>query len=232
MLFANSSSLAIPNKLTFTQVLAQPTVQVSFAASFVGLAGFFFYCIRTERAKTEKQVSWLLTFASSLVCTVCSLPSAFRFWQSRWDVAMLDGVENKAHTALVCFFISYLVLDLFLGTLYYKRRIKFVTGWFHHILYVFLLFWMLRIQIPSFFTTAALLELPTLILSCGSLKDEYRSDFWFGVTFFFLRLVFHSAMILPLKRYHRIRSLWMVATAILPLHLYWFYGKYANLILE
>ncbi|KAI9278704.1 hypothetical protein BDA99DRAFT_554319 [Phascolomyces articulosus] len=211
------------HELTVTEVFQQPIVPISFAVSMTGLSAFFFGCIYSGLAKNEKQISWLLTFASSLVCTLISVPCFIQFWLSGWNIRML-GIESTWHTASVCFFISYLILDLSFGSIYYRRRITFLTGWFHHTLYIFFLLWFLRMRTASFFCTAAILELPTLILAAGSLSKAWRCDFLFASTFFFLRLVLHAWMIVQLKHHHRVESLWIVAVVVYPLHLYWFNG--------
>ncbi|CAO3623966.1 unnamed protein product [Mucor fragilis] len=216
-------------KLTIGQVLCQPIVPFAFLVSFGGLISFFFYCIKSGLAKTDKQISWILTFASSLVCTVVSVPYFVQFWQSGWDMARL-GTDSNGHTAMVCFFISYLVLDLSLGSVYYRSRITVLTGWIHHPLYIGILFWLLRCRSSSFFSTNCILELPTLLLALGSFKDRWRCDLLFAASFFVLRLVFHAYMILALKQSHRLELLWLVAVAVFPLHLYWYYGILTQLI--
>jgi hypothetical protein len=210
-------------KLTLLQVLSQPIVSISFLFSFTSLIFFFFYSIKNGFAKTDKQISWLLTFASSLVCTVVSIPHFMSFWKSGWDMNLLS-VDSNFHTALICFFISYLMLDLTLGSIYYRHRITVLTGWVHHLLYICILFWLLKSRSSSFFSASCLLELPTLLLALGSFRDHWRCDLLFATTFFVLRLVFHAHMIIALKQRHRLEALWMVAVAIFPLHLYWFYG--------
>lgn len=210
-------------KLTVAQVLCQPVVPISFLVSSSGLICFFFYCIKSGFTKTDKQISWILTFASSLVCTVVSIPYFVQFWMSGWDMALL-GTDSNCHTAFVCFFISYLFLDLSLGSIYYRHRITVLTGWIHHPLYIGILVWLLRCKSASFFSTNCILELPTLLLALGSFKDRWRCDILFAASFFALRLMFHSYMILALKSTHRLESLWLVAVAVFPLHLYWFYG--------
>ncbi|KAI9310722.1 hypothetical protein BX666DRAFT_2032658 [Dichotomocladium elegans] len=213
----------VTTPLTVTQVLHQPIVPISFFGSVVGLAIFFFGCIYAGLATTKKQISWLLTFASSLVCTLISVPCFYDFWISGGDIRLL-AIEQRWHTAACCFFMAYLVLDLGLGSLYYRDRITFWTGWFHHCLYIFILIWFMRWKTSSFFCTAAILELPTLVLAAGSLNAAWRSDFMFASSFFLLRLVLHARMILELKYYHRVECIWLVAVIVFPLHLYWFYG--------
>lgn len=214
-------------KLTIGQVLSQPIVPISFFISFSGLIGFFFFCIKSGFTKTDKEKSWILTFASSLVCTIVSIPYFLNFWRSGWDMKQLS-TDSNWHTAIVCFFISYLILDLSLGSIYYRNRITLVTGWIHHPLYIGILVWLLRCKSSSFFSANCLLELPTLLLALGSFRDHWRCDLLFAFTFFVLRLVFHAYMIIAVKRSHRLEMLWLVAVAVFPLHLYWFYGKYHN----
>jgi hypothetical protein len=210
-------------KLALLQVVAQPVVPLAFGLSLLGLGLYFYTCIHTGLAKTEKQISWLLTFASSVVCTAISLPYYVRFWRSGWDMQLL-GLDSSVHTSLVCFFITYLVMDLTLGSMYYKSRITIATGWIHHSIYIVILFWLMRSRSSSFFTVNAILELPTVILAVGSMRASWRSDFLFALSFFALRLVYHAWMITSVKQHHRIESLWLVAVLVFPLHVYWFYG--------
>lgn len=209
--------------LTAYQVLQQPIVPVSMLFSLT-LLGCGFSYIHENHRFSEKQLSWFLTFVSSLICTLVSIPFVVQFFYHGLDMTLLF-TDSVFHTGFICFFISYLILDLVLGSIYYRQRIKLVTGWIHHLFYIVTLFWLLRLKIASLFTVASILELPTLILAVGSMKHEWRSDYLFGLTFFVLRLVAHAWMMVALKRYHRIVYIWIIALIIYPLHMYWFYGK-------
>ncbi|KAI8388551.1 uncharacterized protein BYT42DRAFT_560471 [Radiomyces spectabilis] len=211
-----------PVTVAVASIFAQPYVPMSFAASFLLLTAYFALVVKSGMAESEKQVSWLLTLASSLVCTLMGLPNFYYFWRSGWDLLLFDH-DSVAQTALVCFFIVYLVLDLSLGSVFYRRRITILTGWVHHTAYIVILLWFLHRRISSFFAMASILELPTLILAIGSLKKKWRSDLLFAASFFLLRLVLHICMIFMLRRYRRVDTLWMIAVAVLPLHLFWFY---------
>lgn len=225
--------------LTLYQVVRQPIVPISFLFSFLFLAGSFFLFLHKHqienksqsKQRSEKQTSWFLTLVSSFVCTIVSTPFVMQFFYSDCDMRLLS-IDNQFHTGFVCFFITYLALDLALGSIYYRRRITLMTGWVHHSFYIVTLFWFLRLRISSLFTIASILELPTLILAAGSMEHEWRSDFLFGSTFFVLRLVAHGWMMVALKRYHRIQFMWVIALIIYPLHLYWFYGKKSYHILH
>lgn len=224
--------------LTLRQVFQQPVVPLSFLFSFIILGGGFFAFLnklQQSRSHTqqndeisarlyEKQASWFLTMMSSLVCTIVSTPFVIQFCYSDLNMELL-GIDNRFHTGFICFFISYLILDLALGSIFYRQRITLMTGWVHHLFYIVTLLWFLRLQISSLFTIASILELPTLILAAGSMVHEWRSDFLFGTTFFVLRLVAHAWMMIALKKHHRVSFMWIIALVIYPLHLYWFYGK-------
>ncbi|ORY97380.1 hypothetical protein BCR43DRAFT_489678 [Syncephalastrum racemosum] len=191
--------------------------------SAVALLCFFYWSAPKVGWENEKAVSWLLTFACSLVCTIVAIPSVYEFYKSGWRMELLIAQHHAWQAILVGFFMAYLALDLSLGYRYYRQRIHFATGWIHHMLYLTLAFLIFR-RHPSFFATASILELPTFILSVGTLFPNWRSDLAFGSSFLILRLGFHTAMILPLKHEHPARALWWLAIAILPLHLYWFTG--------
>ncbi|KAI8077950.1 uncharacterized protein B0P05DRAFT_543471 [Gilbertella persicaria] len=215
--------------LRFKQVIQQPVVQFSFLFSFFFFITSFYLCryyiykhSQQERTR-EKQTSWILTLWSSLVCTVVSIPFVIQFFNADLDMQLL-GIDNSFHTGFVCFFITYLMLDLTLGSIYYRERITLMTGWVHHMFYMALLSYFLRLQVSSLFTVSSILELPTLILAIGSIVHEWRSDLLFGSSFFLLRLVAHAWMTVNLKRHHRIEFMWIVALIIYPLHIYWFYG--------
>lgn len=210
--------------LTSSQIIYQPLVQASFLFSGLFLCSGFF--ILKRRWKSEKQISWILTLMSSVVCTITSLPFAVRFFIFRKrDMGLLE-YGNQFHTAYSCFFMTYLFLDLVLGCRYYKSRITLMTGWVHHLFYIAALLWFQKMQITSFFTVASILELPTVILAIGSIDRRLRSDTLFALTFFMLRLVAHAWMMVSLKRHHRVEFMWIITLIIYPLHLYWFYGRY------
>ena len=96
------------------------------------------------------------------------------------------------------------IIDLVFGSMYYLEHLNIGTAWIHHIFYC----WMIRacingdaiiFKIKPFtrgLGTLLMLEIPTFILALGRVLPQYRSDFWFGVTFFTFRIVFHAYFIL------------------------------------
>ncbi|KAI9251976.1 hypothetical protein BY458DRAFT_523506 [Sporodiniella umbellata] len=176
--FVSSLKTETMNPFNSMQLLSQSFIQKSFLFSSLFQVSLF-YVIKINFAETNKQVSWILTLLSSLVCTVISIPCFIVFWRSGWNMAMLS-IDSSLHIGLVCFFITYLVLDLSFGLVYYRQRITVLTGWIHHPLYIVVLFWLLKSRSSSFFSTACLLEVPTLLLALGSFRNRWRCDFLFA----------------------------------------------------
>jgi hypothetical protein len=218
-------------KLSVVEALSQPSVITGVALSMTLYLTFFFGALKTKVATTDKQISWLLTFMSSGGLTVASIPRFYYFWKSGWNIQSFQ-VDHTLDTLVLCYFVSYLILDLCLGSIYYKRQINILTGWIHHSVYTFITVYFLRYRLGGFFTTASILEMPTLIMALGSLRSRFRSDYLFAATFFAFRLVFHAFMIKTLKQNHHIRSLWIVAASIFPLHLFWFHGTCRKFYLD
>jgi hypothetical protein len=224
LLIAFHNMTAVITKLSVVEAISQPSVILGIALSMTLYLTFFFGAIRTKVATTDKQVSWLLTFMSSAGLTLASIPRFYRFWKSGWNVQSFQ-VDRTLDTLVLCYFVSYLLLDLCLGSIYYKRQINLLTGWIHHSVYTVITIYFLRYRLGGFFTTASILEMPTLIMAFGCLRSRFRSDYLFAATFFAFRLVFHAFMIKTLRQHHHIQSLWIVAASVFPLHLFWFYGK-------
>lgn len=214
-------------KLSVVEAISQPSVILGVALSMTLYLTFFFGAIKTKFATSDKQVSWLLTFMSSAGLTVASIPRFYRFWQSGWNIQSFQ-VDRTLDTLVLCYFVSYLLLDLCLGSIYYKRQINILTGWIHHSVYTVITVYFLRYKLGGFFTVASILEMPTLIMAFGCLRSRFRSDYLFAATFFAFRLVFHAFMIKTLRQHHHIKSLWLVAASVFPLHMFWFYGKSAT----
>lgn len=210
-------------KLTVTEALSQPSVLIGFPLSMALYITFFFGAQRSKIATSEKQVSWLLTFMSSTGLTLASIPRFYKFWSSGWDIQSFQ-VDHTFDTMVLCYFVSYLILDMTLGSIYYKGQLNLLTGWIHHSVYTFMTVYFLCHRLGGFFVVASILELPTLIMALGCLWSNLRSDYLFASTFFTFRLVFHAFMIKTLKQNHHIQTLWIVAASIFPLHLFWFYG--------
>lgn len=191
-------------------MFSQFAVPFSFLISFGSFICFFLYCIRNGFPKTNNEISRILTFAS----TIISIPYFIKLWLSGWDIGQI-GIDSNYHTAMVCFFISYLILDISLGSIYHRFSTGIHAG-------------APQCRSSSVFSPNRLLELPTLLSTLRNLNSKWRCDLLFDVTFSVLRLVFHTYMIVALNQTRRLEMPWLVAVVVFPLHLYWFYSKFVT----
>lgn len=127
------ASLPVPLSSAYEVVTSTPFL-ISLAISSVLQVTFyhaFSYFFRQPIA-TERQKAWILTLFSSVVMSILSLYSFRKLLNVAFDIEALggslvnDGVVSKA---MVGFFITYLINDLVLGTMYYRDQINFLTGW-------------------------------------------------------------------------------------------------------
>ncbi|KAI5476398.1 hypothetical protein MNV49_007776 [Pseudohyphozyma bogoriensis] len=149
---------------------------------------------KEKRLRRVKARSWLLTGFASLVLSVGSMPFLWDFASQGFDVAKVQRRELLA-SGIGAFFVAYLVLDLAIGMMYYKSQVSFLTGYFHHTAYTFLLLYLLHLNIPHVFCLAAVMEVPTLILAVSMLFPQTRSDMLFTSVFFITRIAFHSVLL-------------------------------------
>ena len=161
----------------------------------------------------KKIMTWAVSTANSFVVCVLGVVYMFlhfsdeRVWG--WptfpavgtDAAMdkLLGRDDFGTVACVFFGVAN-VCDLFLGLVFYPENLSFLTTYFHHTVFTWLMICAITthggfITTPSPFVPSFVMalpeELPTFLLALGSVSKKFRTDIGFGVTFFLLRIVYH-----------------------------------------
>ena len=182
---------------------------VSFIAVFV--CGLWFTgaraCLKLHEQEHEQQssqeekrlraLSWLLGLLASGILTISSpwwLWTVFTVSGSPATLsAWLDG-EDALSRALAISFVVSLVADLGVGSALYPRQLKLLTCWVHHIAYIAIVCAQIYFRCTHSFVVMAVCELPTLVLALGSIYPRLRSSELFGLTFFWTRLVYFSAV--------------------------------------
>jgi hypothetical protein len=86
------------------------------------------------------------------------------------------------------YFITYLIADMLFGWLYYPDQMNLVTGWIHHIIYMFMIPAIMANHLAGAFMINMFMELPTIFLAIGYLFPPLRSEYLFGSTFFVTRI--------------------------------------------
>lgn len=211
-------------------VFVKPILQITFVTSCITLSAIFFLTRQLGYFKTEKQSAWILTSISSLVMSVGSLPYLIKLlFFDYGDVLRQPTASDTLSQMFLAYFVAYLVTDLAIGQLFYKKQLGFLTCYVHHSVYVGIVSYVLAHNLASVFVMASILELPTFILSAGHLHKPLRKDFLFASTFFATRIAFHMFLISAYFTNY-MRSAYptlapsILLSMVLPLHLFWFWG--------
>jgi len=179
---------------------------------------------------TPKQLSWILTTVASATMTIVSIPFMWDYVLSGGDVKRVRTLSTLTYTT-TRIFQAYLVSDLMMGAIYYRSQVMLVTGWIHHILYVFVIQVTIERAWTQIFCLCALMELPTFLLAISSLYPRLRSNIAFAVTFFMTRILLHIiwciSYLIPTNRAHTTGGSILpsvMLAAMFPLHALWFRG--------
>lgn len=178
-----------------------------------------------------KKRCWILTTLASFVMCAASLPYLVDLLSSGFDLQLLKPRTKTVAEPLAAFFVAYLVSDLTLGSIYYRKLINLSSGWIHHIAYTFLFSYWVHRGWAHIAAAAAIFELPTLIMGVASIYPPLRSNMAFSVTFFSTRVFFHLALLVCNMTEHGrnapgIQGSWGPTISLIatyPMHLWWGY---------
>ncbi|KAJ3095967.1 hypothetical protein HDU97_006336 [Phlyctochytrium planicorne] len=174
---------------------------------------------------TERQKAWVLTLLSAMVVSIGGSPLAFEFATLPHGSTIADhpSLDSPRAWAIASFFISYLGVDLILGSFAYPTQIHPLSGWFHHLGYGYcVLAMMQRAQIGAFLSFASILEISTIPLALGHMNKAWRRDYTFGIMFFITRVVLHGYVVMHAYSTYAPSIFWIVPFIPWPLHIYWF----------
>lgn len=153
----------------------------------------------------SKRMSWAVSLLNSLVMSVASvfymymkLPAGF-FMLASYRTSVFHGQDNFSATICLCFGVAN-VMDLLLGAIFYRDRLKVLTSLVHHPMFAFIAYYSITgnffgWQMSPFsqgFMWMMIEEIPTFLLALGSIFAFFRSDLLFGITFFLFRILFHG----------------------------------------
>jgi hypothetical protein len=196
--------------------------------------------------KEKKRLAWCISLLNSLsttlLCVVyCSVKTytSTGIFNSNATPFTIRGNDNVSAIACAVFGCVN-VLDLALGLLFYRSQLGLMTTYVHHTLYTWLMFFLvtgngLFVTTPSPFSPAFIWclieEVPTFLLALGSIFPSLRADLSFGVSFFLLRLVYHSFLFLLMVRLEAYPPVLFLYGLTFAMHLEWFrvwFKKYGN----
>lgn len=159
--------------------------------------------------------------------SLSSLPLFIHFVGSRGD---LRGIRSTYWTESINrFFQAYLVADLLMGVIYYRRKVNLLTGWIHHSIYILVVEYACRMGWSHLFSLSSVMEVPTFILAIASLNPRFRSDVIFALSFFATRIILHLFLCasMVVSRHDVTNDSYgpgVIMACIFPLHAFWFYG--------
>jgi hypothetical protein len=113
-------------------------LKVMAAYAFVQIL-WFYYCRRTYPLlfnNNSRALGWLLTWTIACVITPFGIPFAVQVLVNENQ----NWMNNNISYTLAACFLSYLICDIIFGSVYYPKRFGIVTGWFHHLLYIWIIY--------------------------------------------------------------------------------------------
>ncbi|KAJ7017632.1 hypothetical protein C8F04DRAFT_1332941 [Mycena alexandri] len=175
---------------------------------------------------TARQRAWILTTIASAIMTLASLPFVHDYALALRAGGGVEEVQLRTDAAVAVnrFFQAYLAADMFIGGLYYRAQIGFLTGWVHHAVYLCITEIAIRLAWAHIFCFAACMELPTLLLGLATLLPALRSNALFALTFLATRIVFHIVLMLSYASTPATRVPAGILAMVFPLHAMWFVG--------
>ncbi|CAO1618801.1 unnamed protein product [Jaminaea pallidilutea] len=177
-----------------------------------------------------KRRAWILTTFNGVITSLAALPFLWDLLVAGFDLHAIRFRTPFART--VCaFFVAYLLSDLGLGSVYYRKLINLSSGWIHHTVYTGLfLFWVHK-GWDHIVVMACIFELPTFIMGIACIHPPLRSNVAFTTTFFLTRVFMHLGLILSAVSPHgraapRVNGSWGPSVSLVvtyPMHLWWGY---------
>jgi hypothetical protein len=211
------------NRISFIELTQNKLVSSVFVGyAILQLVAFAYVKLKYPDtfARNSKASGWFLTWMVSMLVSSVGIPFAIEILINENP----DFTINTSGCVIATIFLSFLVVDLGVGSIFYPKRINLVAGWVHHSVYIYILLDFLMSGIPGMLGPYAMLEFPTFLLALGNLNPKWRTDLLFGAVFFATRIAYHAFFI---YRYYQLcfgYSFFYYTAAVFPMHCFWFYS--------
>ena len=194
---------------------------------------YFIYndTIKRNSHLSERQRAHILSIKASTTLFLLSVYFNYKFYKSGFDTDLytnnLTSSDNFILELSVLNLMSYLITDCYVGYNKYHKYMCTLSGYTHHIAYIFISMAALNIDASSFYFLYMIEEFPTMFLSTGSYNKELRKDNIFGITFLLTRILYH----IYLTWKFRSNSMFLILGLLsLGLHTYWFKNWFVKYI--
>lgn len=186
------------------------------------LALYFFSTAMAPQLLEPKRRAYVLCFYVSAGSSIASLVYLPDLFLKGFELTTFMAEDSLSRFTCVNF-IVYLMLDLVVGIMHYPKYLQLITSWIHHPAYIGLLVYACIQQVTLLFMVALPLEIPTLVLSVGTIWPHLRSDMLFGATFLMFRIIYHVLCLSSLYFSDAPQWMWQVCALALVPHCHWFY---------
>lgn len=127
------------------------------------LTGWYLIC--RNYVINEKQRAWIITLSASIILSYYGLYTFCEFAYNWFNINhMLSYTLTKEQMFPHHVFMSYLIIDLVIGMIDYRKQINLVTGWVHHIMYLIICWNYQYSKYSSLLLLCYIVEIPTFIL--------------------------------------------------------------------
>ena len=189
------------------------------------------YSVMEKFIPTIKGKAWIIMLISSSTLSIFGLYYVvYAEIYQKWNSQFIYN-EDYFSRCILLFFLASNVMDLVIGIFQYPKFLDPFSTIAHHIFYISFITILLSHHYSQGFILCFFMEVPTVILSIGTVWKHLRSDILFGVTFLLTRIIYNIILIYKLAVIGYEGWIWKICSLVLCLHLYWFskwvkqYGK-------
>lgn len=188
--------------------------------------------------KDTKRLAWTISLINSFLLTVIGLIYLwYKFPRFNEIFSFGDNAREHIHSinnyaTLTCLWFGLVnIFDLVFGTIFYPKYCGLVTAYVHHTAFIWIMWtcttgnglFLTCTPFATLFHLTLIEELPTFLLSLGSMVPSLRTDLGFGITFFFCRILYHGYFFLYGLKSGVDPVVIGIFTLTMTLHLSWFY---------
>ena len=153
----------------------------------IGCVLFFQIVWHFENKKDKRRYSNIFTLWSSILLSIFTI------------IYMITN-NNYYASLTYAIFISYLILELIYGRIYFNEYMPLISGYIHHIIYSIITIYSLYtydMEVLSLFSICFLVEIPTILLNIKryyNIKSK-KLELLYGILFLIFRVLLNIFLI-------------------------------------
>lgn len=185
------------------------------------------YLLLQQIVHTEKGRAWIVMLMSSAMLSIFG--TYFVIDAQTHDSWTYEYIYSETFLSrcVLLFFLASNIMDLLLGIYHYPKFLDPFSTIAHHAFYMSFILVLLSQHYSRGFMLCFFMEIPTFVLSLGTIWPQLRSDTLFGASFVATRLLYNVFLARTLYLISPEGKIWRVCCAVLGLHSYWF-SKWAS----